>query len=70
MKDNYEFNEPELSFGKYNETSLYKGHIGNKPIILLCTYHGAYAKYSSEQYLSEQLNPVLDKAIELMNSKA
>ncbi len=70
MKDNYEFNEPELSFGKYNETSLYKGHIGNKPIFLLCTYHGAYAKYSSKQYLSEQLNPVLDKAIELMNSKA
>ena len=70
MKDNYEFNEPELSFGKYNETSLYKGHIGNKPIFLLCTYHGSYAKYSSKQYLSEQLNPVLDKAIELMNSKA
>lgn len=67
MKVIYHFHEPELSFGKYGVTSLYKGRTDDKPIFLICTYHGAYGKYCSGRYLSEQLNPVLDKTIELLD---
>lgn len=68
MKDSYGFAEPKIGFGNNNQTSVYFGSVEGKPLVLICTYHGAYGKFSSKEYLKDELNPVLDEAIKLMKN--
>lgn len=68
MKEKYSFDKPEVYFGENDETSVYKGTLNGKQILLLCTYHGAYQMYKTSSYLLQQLNPTLDKTIELLRN--
>lgn len=68
MKDRFHFENAVLGFGKNEETSVFMGDIDRQPMILVCTYHGAYRKFKNREYIETELNPVLDKAIELLGS--
>ena len=40
------------------------GKIGSKKVCFVNTIHGAYGGFKAHKYLDDELNPVLDKAIE------
>lgn len=55
-------------YGKSNRARLYTGRLNNHKIQIVQTLHGAYGGFKSHTYLSQELNPVLDKTIELVKS--
>lgn len=55
-------------YGKSNRARLYTGCLNNRKIQIVQTLHGSYAGFKSHTYLSQELNPVLDKTIELVKS--
>lgn len=69
MKEEFGFNKAEIGFGNHDQTSVFKGKINEMLLVLVCTYHGAYAKFKSKEYIENKLNPVLDKAIEFVKNQ-
>ena len=64
-----EFNLKEIKSGDDGITCLYNGKIFEKQMLLIQTRHGSDRKFKSHSYIEEILNPILDKAIELINEK-